>query len=309
MLPIAIFIIGPTASGKTNLAIKLRQKLPVEIISVDSALIYRGMDIGTAKPNHEELTQAPHRLINICDPAESYSTANFCLDALNEMTVITAAGRIPLLVGGTMLYFKSLLHGLSPLPPANVEIRTLIQREAKAVGWAALHQKLKKIDLVAANRIHPNDSYRLLRALEVFLVSGNTLTEMIQKSGNALKYQVYQFAIMPVNRSLLHDRITRRFHQMLANGFEYEVSQLFARTDLNTNMSSIRCVGYRQMWSYLAGETNYHEMIFRAISATRKLAKHQITWLKSWQNICWLDSEQQDMALNKILQMISKHIS
>ncbi|AIN47503.1 tRNA delta(2)-isopentenylpyrophosphate transferase [Candidatus Palibaumannia cicadellinicola] len=298
---------GPTASGKTALAVKLYQQLPVEIISVDSALIYRGMDIGTAKPDSYVLTQAPHRLINICDPAEPYSTADFCRHALDEMADITAAGRIPLLVGGTMLYFKALLNGLSPLPKANNEIRIRIKHEAKTTGWAALHRKLQEIDVRAANRIHPNDSHRVSRALEVFLVSGNTITEMNKISGDALKYQVHQFALVPFNRFLLHQRIVRRFHQMLNDGFENEVSMLFARNDLNQDMPSIRCVGYRQIWSYLAGETDYDDMVFRSISATRQLAKRQMTWLRGWPAVNWLDSEQPDTALNRVLQVMGAY--
>ncbi|PLK58756.1 tRNA (adenosine(37)-N6)-dimethylallyltransferase MiaA [Candidatus Palibaumannia cicadellinicola] len=307
-LPTAIFIMGPTASGKTALAVKLRHQLPVDIINVDSALIYRGMDIGTAKPDGYVLTQAPHRLINICDPAEPYSTADFCRDALYEMADITAAGRIPLLVGGTMLYFKALLNGLSPLPQADNEIRIRIKREAKTIGWAALHQKLQVIDVKAATRIHPNDSHRVSRALEVFLVSGHTITEMTQKSGKRLKYQVYQFAMMPFDRFWLHQRIARRFHQMLANGFENEVRTLFARSDLNKDMPSIRCVGYRQIWSYLAGEIDYDDMVFRGISATRQLAKRQMTWLRSWPAVDWLDSEQPETALDRVLQVVGAHI-
>ena len=240
---------GPTASGKTALAIALRKVLPVELISVDSALIYRGMDIGTAKPDAAELSAAPHRLLDILDPAEAYSAADFRRDALAEMADIVAAGRIPLLVGGTMLYFKALLEGLSPLPSADPEVRARIEQQAAEQGWNALHQQLQEIDPVAAARIHPNDPQRLSRALEVFFISGKTLTELTQTSGDALPYKVHQFAIAPASRELLHQRIEQRFHQMLASGFEAEVRALFARGDLHTDMPSIRCVGYRQMWS------------------------------------------------------------
>lgn len=302
--PPAIFLMGATAAGKTKLAVALSQELPVEIISVDSALVYRGMDIGTAKPNVEELKRAPHRLINIRDPAQSYSAADFRRDALNEMTAITAAGRIPLLVGGTMLYFKALLEGLAPLPPANPKIRKAIEKEAKTLGWAGLHQQLQKIDPIAANRIHPNDPQRLSRALEVFLISGNTLTELTKISGEALTYQVHKFAISPLNRALLYQRIEQRFYQMLTDGFEQEVRTLFARVDLHRNMPSIRCVGYRQMWSYLSDEIDYNDMIFRGIVATRQFAKRQITWLRNWPDIHWVNSDQPVAALDSILQVI-----
>ncbi|MDU6110401.1 MAG: tRNA (adenosine(37)-N6)-dimethylallyltransferase MiaA [Klebsiella pneumoniae] len=279
-LPKAIFLMGPTASGKTALAIALRKVLPVELISVDSALIYRGMDIGTAKPDAAELSAAPHRLLDILDPA------------------------IPLLVGGTMLYFKALLEGLSPLPSADPEVRARIEQQAAEQGWNALHQQLQEIDPVAAARIHPNDPQRLSRALEVFFISGKTLTELTQTSGDALPYQVHQFAIAPASRELLHQRIEQRFHQMLASGFEAEVRALFARGDLHTDMPSIRCVGYRQMWSYLNGEIPYDEMVYRGVCATRQLAKRQVTWLRGWEGVHWLDSEQPEQALNKVLQVV-----
>jgi len=303
-LPKAIFLMGPTASGKTALAINLRKTLPVELISVDSALIYQGMDIGTAKPTSEELAQAPHRLLDMLDPAQAYSAADFRRDALKEMAEITASGRIPLLVGGTMLYFKALLEGLSPLPSANADIRARIEQQAAEQGWDALHRELQEIDPVAARRIHPNDPQRLSRALEVFFISGKTLTELTQTSGDALPYQVYQFAIAPASRELLHQRIEQRFHQMLASGFEAEVRALFARGDLHTDMPSIRCVGYRQMWSYLAGEIPYDDMVYRGICATRQLAKRQMTWLRGWEGVHWLDSENPEKARQEVLQVL-----
>ena len=303
-LPKAIFLMGPTASGKTALAINLRKTLPVELISVDSALIYRGMDVGTAKPTAEELAQAPHRLLDILDPAEAYSAADFRRDALKEMADITASGRIPLLVGGTMLYFKALLEGLSPLPSANPEIRARIEQQAAEQGWDALHRELQDIDPVAARRIHPNDPQRLSRALEVFFISGKTLTELTQTSGDALPYQVHQFAIAPASRELLHQRIEQRFHQMLASGFEAEVRALFARGDLHTDMPSIRCVGYRQMWSYLADEVPYDDMVYRGICATRQLAKRQMTWLRGWEGVHWLDSDNPEKARQDVLQVV-----
>lgn len=231
--PKAIFLMGPTASGKTALAIALRQKLPVDLISVDSALIYRGMDIGTAKPDETEQSLAPHRLIDILDPALPYSAADFRKDALKAMEEITAAGRIPLLVGGTMLYFKALLEGLSPLPSANPEIRAEIEKKAAEQGWEAIHQELASVDPVAAKRIHPNDPQRLSRALEVYLISGKSMTELTQISGEALPYDVYQFAIAPKDRNVLHQRIEARFKQMLTCGFEDEVKSLYQRGDLH----------------------------------------------------------------------------
>lgn len=302
--PKAIFLMGPTASGKTALAIALRQQLPVEIISVDSALIYRGMDIGTAKPNAEELSQAPHRLIDILDPSVPYSAADFRQDALNVMDEITAQGKIPLLVGGTMLYFKALLEGLSPLPSADSAIREEIENIAQQQGWGEIHRRLELVDPVAATRIHPNDPQRLSRALEVYLISGKTLTEMTQTAGEELPYNVFQFAIAPQDRKVLHQRIEQRFHKMLNERFEEEVRALYKRGDLHIDLPSIRCVGYRQMWSYLEGEIDYDEMVYRGICATRQLAKRQITWLRSWDNVHWLDSEQPQQALKTVMQVM-----
>lgn len=302
--PDAIFLMGPTASGKTALAIELRKHLPVEIISVDSALIYRGMDIGTAKPTAEELSQAPHRLIDILDPALPYSAADFRRDALKVMSEITAQGKIPLLVGGTMLYFKALLEGLSPLPSADANVRTQIEQIAQEHGWSEIHRRLAEVDPVAAARIHPNDPQRLSRALEVYLISGQTLTEMTQTAGEELPYNVFQFAIAPQDRKILHERIEQRFHLMVDAGFEEEVRALYHRGDLHVDLPAIRCVGYRQMWSYLDGEISHDEMVYRGICATRQLAKRQITWLRSWDNVQWLDSEQPQQALDTVMQVV-----
>jgi len=304
--PLAIFLMGPTASGKTDLAIQLRQQLPVEVISVDSALIYRGMDIGTAKPSKAELALAPHRLIDICDPAESYSAANFRTDALREMQEIRAQGKIPLLVGGTMLYYKALLEGLSPLPSADEKVRSEIEAKAALIGWAGLHQELCKIDPISAQRINPNDSQRINRALEVFYLTGKTLTELTAQKGEALPYDILQFAIAPEQREVLHRRIEQRFHKMIELGFQQEVEKLYRRPDLNENLPSIRCVGYRQMWEYLRGDYDHDEMVFRGICATRQLAKRQITWLRGWTSpIQWLDSLQPAQALEKVLTSVS----
>ena len=304
--PLAIFLMGPTASGKTDLAIQLRQHLPIEVISVDSALIYRGMDIGTAKPSKAELALAPHRLIDICDPAESYSAANFRTDALREMQEISAQGKIPLLVGGTMLYYKALLEGLSPLPSADEKVRSEIEAKAALIGWGGLHQELSKIDPISAQRINPNDSQRINRALEVFYLTGKTLTELTAQKGEALPYDILQFAIAPEQREVLHLRIEQRFHKMIELGFQQEVEKLYRRPDLNENLPSIRCVGYRQMWEYLRGDYDHDEMVFRGICATRQLAKRQITWLRGWTSpIQWLDSLQPAQALEKVLTSVS----
>ena len=289
--PLAITLMGPTASGKTELAIALAERYNCELISVDSALVYRGMDIGTAKPTSEELARAPHRLIDIRDPSEPYSAADFRADALREMADIVAAGKTPVLVGGTMLYFKALLEGLSELPAADQAIRTEIAAEAEAKGWQTLHDELKRIDPVAAERIHPNDPQRLSRALEVFRISGISMTEhMAKQQEQKPAYRFCQFAIAPAERSVLHERIELRFKQMLAANFEQEVRSLRGRSDLHPELPSIRSVGYRQMWSYLAGELDYDEMVFRGIVATRQLAKRQMTWLRGWPELHWLDT-------------------
>lgn len=305
--PLALFLMGPTASGKTELAIRLRQQFPVEIISVDSALIYKDMNIGTAKPDEPELSQAPHRLIDILDPSESYSAADFRRDALIEMNDIVAQGKIPLLVGGTMLYYKALLEGLSPLPAADAHIRKQIENEAEKFGWARLHQQLQEIDPVSAERIHPNDPQRLSRALEVHRISGKTLTELTQTQGDPLPFRVKQFAIAPKERAELHRRIELRFDNMIDAGFESEMEALYARKDLHPDLPSIRCVGYRQMWDYLDGNCTRDEAIFRGICATRQLAKRQITWLRSWDDLTWLDSENIDLAFKTMSDAIASN--
>lgn len=304
-LPLALFLMGPTASGKTDLAIRLRKKFPVEIISVDSALIYKGMDIGTAKPDESEQQQAPHRLIDILDPSESYSAADFRRDALKEMNDIVAQGKIPLLVGGTMLYYKALLEGLSPLPAANPEIRQQIEQEALTLGWDQLHSQLREIDPVSAERIHPNDPQRLSRALEVYRISGKTLTELTQTKGESLPFRVKQFAIAPKERAELHRRIELRYEKMIEAGFEEEMRALYAREDLHPDLPSIRCVGYRQMWDYLDGNCTLDDAIFKGVCATRQLAKRQITWLRSWDNLTWLDSENIEQALETVSNAIA----
>ena len=288
--PTVIFLMGPTASGKTALAIELVKRLPCDIISVDSALVYRGMDIGTAKPTAIEQAEAPHRLLDLIDPSESYSAADFRRDALREIESIVAQDRIPLLVGGTMLYYKALLEGLSPLPAADPLIRQAIETEAEQIGWDALHQQLQHIDPVSAARIHQNDPQRLSRALEVYRISGKTLTELTQTKGEQLPYRTLQFAIAPSDRELLRQRIAERYKLMLSQGFEQEVRALYQRGDLNADLPSIRRVGYRQMWEYLDGQISYDEMVYRGIVATCQLAKRQMTWLRGWQNVTWLET-------------------
>lgn len=292
--PLAIFLMGPTASGKSALAMELVRRLPCDIISVDSALVYRSMDIGTAKPTPVELSVAPHRLIDIRDPLQSYSAADFCQDALQEMATITAQGRIPLLVGGTMLYYKALLEGLSSLPEADPHIRATIEAQAAESGWGALHAELCRIDPVAGARIHRNDPQRISRALEVFRITGNTLTELTQQQGPGLPYQTLQYAIAPLDRQMLRQRIAERFDAMLALGFETEVRNLMARGDLHPELPSMRCVGYRQMWDYLSGVLDYAEMRYRGTVATNQLAKRQMTWLRGWSHpLIWLETGSQ----------------
>ncbi|WP_447755960.1 tRNA (adenosine(37)-N6)-dimethylallyltransferase MiaA [Pseudomonas nicosulfuronedens] len=304
-LPPAIFLMGPTAAGKTDLALELARLLPVELVSVDSALIYRGMDIGTAKPSREVLEEFPHRLIDIRDPSEAYSAAEFRADALVAMAEITAAGRIPLLVGGTMLYFKALLEGLADMPGADPAVRAELESQAAAEGWGALHEELARIDPESAARIHPNDPQRLVRALEVYRVSGMSMTahRLRQASENAgfgaqgggqLPYTVAHLAIAPLQRQVLHERIAQRFDQMLEQGFIAEVESLRARSDLHVGLPSIRAVGYRQVWDYLEGKLSYAEMVERGVIATRQLAKRQFTWLRSWSDLHWLDSQAGD---------------
>lgn len=300
-LPPAIFLMGPTASGKTDLAMELCKVLPCELISVDSALVYRGMDIGTAKPSKEQLTEFPHRLVDILDPAQSYSAADFRADALAAMAEITARGKIPLLVGGTMLYFKALLDGLADMPAADAGIRAELEAQAAANGWQALHDQLAVVDPVSAARIHPNDPQRLIRALEVYRVSGLSMTAHREQqtaqttdaaaSGRPqLPYTVANLAIAPADRKVLHDRIATRFSNMLDQGFLDEVLALRSRGDLHPGLPSIRAVGYRQVWDHLDDKLTYAEMQERGIIATRQLAKRQFTWLRSWEDLNWLDS-------------------
>ncbi len=288
----AVCLMGPTASGKTDLAVALVETLPMDIISVDSVMVYRGMDIGSAKPDAGTLARAPHRLIDICDPAEPYSAARFRDDALREMADITAQGRIPLLVGGTMLYFRALLNGLSTLPSADADIRTRLEAEAEADGWASLHRRLAEVDPEAAARIHPNDPQRLQRALEVYELTGTPLSELqqSQQADQPLPYRIIKLAVAPADRTILHERIAQRYELMLQNGLVDEVESLRQRGDLHQDMPALRAVGYRQVWEYLSGSLNYTEMVERGIIATRQLAKRQFTWLRSEPDLTLLDS-------------------
>lgn len=290
-LPPAIFLMGPTASGKTGAAVALATSLPVEIISVDSALVYRDMDIGTAKPDAATLQQAPHHLINTILPTQAYSAANFCQDALHLMADITARGRVPLLVGGTMLYFKALEQGLSGLPEANPQVRAELDAEADKIGWPAMHAKLAKLDAQTAARLAPNDSQRIQRALEVFLLTGRRLADLIaEQQSQALPYHVLKLALLPSDRSLLHARIAVRFEQMLAAGLVDEVQALLLKyPELTVESTAMRCVGYRQVLQYLAGEYGLAELADRGIFATRQLAKRQLTWLRGMPQVQPLD--------------------
>lgn len=297
----AIFLMGPTASGKTGAAVALAAALPVEIISVDSALVYRDMDIGTAKPDAATLQQAPHHLINLIPPTQAYSAANFRQDALDLMADISARGRIPLLVGGTMLYFKALEQGMSGLPEADAQVRMSLDAEAAAIGWPAMHAKLAKVDALTAARLAPNDSQRIQRALEVQAISGRRLSDLIaEQSSQVLPYQVLKIALLPSDRQLLHERIAMRFEQMLAAGLVDEVRALLIKYPvLTAESTAMRCVGYRQVLHYLAGEIGLEELRDRGVFATRQLAKRQLTWLRSMPQVRALDCLQSD--INKLV--------
>lgn len=289
--PPVVLLMGPTASGKTDLAIRWYEEQGAELVSVDSALIYRGMDIGTAKPTAAELTRAPHRLIDFLDPLESYSAAEFRHDALVHIAEIQSQGKLPLLVGGTMMYFKRLLEGVADLPAADPALRANLESRIQAEGLEVLHRELGQLDPASAQRIRPSDPQRLTRALEVCLLSGRPMSKLLAEQPKAeLPFRPVPIALAPHDRAVLHERIERRFDQMLEQGFIAEVEALKARSELHAGLPSIRCVGYRQVWDYLEGRLSRDEMRERGIIATRQLAKRQLTWLRSWKGVHQVDS-------------------
>ncbi|TYL47638.1 tRNA (adenosine(37)-N6)-dimethylallyltransferase MiaA [Marinomonas sp. IMCC 4694] len=302
--PQVVCLMGPTASGKTGLAVDLAENHNFEIISVDSALVYKGMDIGTAKPDAALLVRAPHRLIDIIDPLESYSAADFVIDAVEQAQAILATGKTPLLVGGTMMYFNALQKGLAEMPTADPALRVLIEREAEEKGWEALHKELQAFDPDAALRIHPNDPQRLQRAIEVYRLTGKTMTQFwAQQEAVSLPFDMINMAVMPRERSVLHARIEQRFYDMMDQGFLAEVEHFYQRGDLSADMPSMRCVGYRQLWQYLAGEDTLDDAVFKGVVASRQLAKRQLTWLRGWDDLRIFDSLSKDLlpeALNYI---------
>lgn len=304
VLPPAVLLMGPTATGKTDLAVQLCDRYPFEMISVDSALVYRGMDIGTAKPSKSLLSRYPHWLVNILDPIEAYSAARFRDDALRAMHDINRRQRIPLLVGGTMLYFRALQQGLSQLPEADPDIRSALQKRVRQEGLAAMHAELLQVDPLAAQRIHPNDPQRILRALEVYQLTGKPMSTLFQQGpdGCSSGFRLLKVALWAEDRRVLHLRIASRFEQMLAEGLVEEVAGLKARGDLNLTYPSMRTVGYRQIWQYLDGEFDWDAMRERGIIATRQLAKRQVTWLRRESDLCRLDFLNPDTGLlsNKI---------
>jgi len=298
---------GPTAVGKTDVAVGLCERFPLDIVSVDSALVYRGMNIGTAKPDAATVRRAPHRLIDIRDPEESYSAGDFVRDAQQAIAVICAAGRVPLLVGGTMMYFRALTEGIAELPPANADIRSAIDARAAKLGWPALHARLRIDDPVAADRINENDSQRIQRALEVFESSGRSLTNWQQASSAkapALDIEFIKIALQPPPRKVLHERIEKRLDWMLAHGFLGEVETLMQRPGLSRDLPAMRSVGYRQIWAHLAGEYDLEEGRYRALVATRQLAKRQITWLRSESNVFSVDPLE-----GRRIDAISEHLA
>lgn len=306
--PRVFCLMGPTASGKTQLAIELVKRFPFNIISVDSAMIYRGMDIGTAKPTDDILAIAPHRLIDLLDPKDSYSAGQFRHDALREIADVIRQGNIPLLVGGTMLYFRVLQQGIAKLPPADRSLRIELKTRAEQAGWETLHTFLESKDPIAASRINPHDSQRIQRALEVYLLTGKPLSTWQAEETNPLSdYQVCSLAFAPSDRLQLHERIAKRFHHMLDLGFMNEVEHLYARSDLSADLPSIRSVGYRQAWDYFSGKVTFNEMKENAMAATRQLAKRQMTWLRSWQDLTWFNAGSHD-ELDHILRWLEIHL-
>jgi tRNA dimethylallyltransferase len=299
---------GPTASGKTALAVSLVERFPLEIISVDSALVYRGMDIGTAKPDAATLARAPHHLLDIRDPTEAYSAAAFCDDARRLMADIVARGKVPFLVGGTMLYFRALLQGLDDLPRADPALRQKLESAAAARGWPALHAELAKADPVTAARLAPNDSQRIGRALEIFQLTGTPMSALLDKASSALPYRVLQLALIPSDRAVLHQRIAARFDAMLEEGLIDEVKTLRRTYVLTADLPAMRAVGYRQAWAYLDGEIDLTELREQGIAATRQLAKRQLTWLRSWPDAVVLDCLADDLDA-QAMALVERHLN
>jgi len=310
MTPAVMLLMGPTAAGKTAVAMELVQRLPVELINVDSALVYRGLDIGAARPTVDELQRAPHRLMGIRDPWEPYSAAEFRRDALAEIKAIHAIGKIPLLVGGTMMYFRALVEGLAILPAADAQLRAQLEAEAAQKGWPYLHAQLARVDAKTAARLAPQDSQRIQRALEVYLLTDKPLSvhhEEQQAQKESFPYPLYQFAVAPSSRSVLHERIALRLEQMFAQGMVAEVATLKANPLLKGNEPAMRSVGYRQVWQYLAGEYDEATMKHKALVATRQLAKRQLTWLRSWPDVHWVDPTTGD-AVGTIVEQLQSCI-
>ncbi len=304
--PRVIALLGPTASGKSALAAALAKRFPVEIVSVDSAQIYRGMNIGTAKPDANERAAIPHHLLDLLDPDESYSAARFCTDAGAAMADILGRDRTPLLVGGTMLYLKALREGLSDLPPADASVRAEIEARAAVEGWPALHRELATVDPETAMRLPPNDSQRIGRALEIFKQTGTPMSSQLGHRREPPPWDMLQIALLPAERSRLHENIARRFDAMLAAGFVEELVGLRNRFKLTETMSSMRCVGYRQVWEMLEGRLPKSELRDRGIFATRQLAKRQLTWLRGWPDIHAVDSLADD-ALERVVNLVTEH--
>lgn len=307
-LPPAIFLMGPTASGKTNIAVELAQRLPVELISVDSALVFRDMDIGTAKPDAATLARAPHHLINIINPTGSYSAAAFRHDALRLMHDITSRKTIPLLVGGTMLYFKALREGLSDLPPSNPEVRAALDAEIAQHGIKHLHKQLAAVDAETAARLKPTDTQRIQRAMEIYRITGSPMSTLIgQQQSTELPYRIIPIALVPSDRARLHARIAARFKAMLEHGLVDELRTLREKYPLHPNMTSMRCVGYREAWQFMEGEIDDTQLLETGIVATRQLAKRQLTWLRSMPDNIELDCLASDLE-QTVLDILSKNI-
>lgn len=300
---------GPTASGKTDLAMRLVDRLPLEIISVDSALVYRGMNIGTAKPIREELASYPHRLIDLCDFEQSYSAGDFAQDAVREISTIVKDNKVPILVGGTMLYFRQLLHGMADLPQANLTVRSALVKEFETIGLAGMYAKLLEIDPVSAKKIKPTDPQRIQRALEVFQLTGKPISYFHEQAQSSVlsQYKVVQIGLLPEDRKWLHDRIAQRFNVMLDAGFLEEAKQFYNHPSFCADLPAMRMVGYRQAWAYFDGHINFDTMKDKAIAATRQLAKRQMTWLRHWAGIKIFDPKDEDL-LDKVFSLVVDNV-